>query len=176
MTCLRLAQAEHPELTHTDMAMMQRAIALARSAAAVDEVPVGAVLYRGETVIAEAANNREAARDPVGHAELLAIQDAGRRLREWRLNDCSLAVTLEPCPMCAGAMVNARLGRLIYGARDPKAGAVETLYEITADERLNHRVHVIGGVLAQTCGDLLTTFFRQRRDQKKRARRSAKSA
>jgi tRNA(adenine34) deaminase len=145
------------------MAMMRRAIGLAGKAAAIGEVPVGAVVYKGSKIIAEACNLREAHSDPTGHAELLAISQAGRSLGEWRLTECSLAVTLEPCPMCAGALVNARLGRLIYGATDPKAGAVHTLYKIPTDARLNHRVMVIGGVLAQECAKLLKTFFAQRR-------------
>ncbi len=160
-------QREGQRVSAIDMRMMRRAIALAESASACGEVPVGAVVYRGQTVIAEAANNREATQDPVGHAELLALSQAGISLAEWRLNDCSLAVTLEPCPMCAGAMVNARLGRLIYGARDPKAGACHSLYSIPTDKRLNHEVEVIGGVLAEECGELLRAFFRQRRAAKK---------
>lgn len=147
--------------------MMLRAIELARQAAAAGEVPVGAVVYQDEEIIAECANNREATKDPAGHAELLTMSLAGQKLGTWRLNDCSLAVTLEPCPMCAGAMVNARLGRLIYGATDPKAGAVHTLYEIPTDRRLNHRVEVIGGVEAARCRELLRAFFRSRREARK---------
>lgn len=150
-------------LTATDRSMMQRAIELAKSAAEVGEVPIGAVIYRGDEIVAEAANDREATSDPTGHAELVAISRAGRALGTWRLSDCSLAVTLEPCPMCAGAMVNARLGRLVYGATDAKAGAVTTLYTITNDERLNHRVTVIGGVDAGRCRRLLRDFFATRR-------------
>ena len=169
MTRLRLTRpagssAVLPEgVTGTDVSMMRRAIELAREAAAEGEVPVGAVVYQGERIIAEGANNREATQDPVGHAELLAMSLAGQSMSEWRLTDCSLAVTLEPCPMCAGAMVNARLGRVIYGARDPKAGACDTLYHIPTDRRLNHEVTVIGGVLADECGELLKSFFRARR-------------
>lgn len=160
----------HNDLSEIDLRMMRRAIELAQRAAKEGEVPVGAVIYRHDQVIAQAYNNREQTSDPVGHAELLAISSAGRKLKDWRLNECSLAVTLEPCPMCAGAMVNARLGRVIYGASDPKAGACETLYRIPADTRLNHRVQVIGGVLADECGQLLKDFFRMRRDQKKSVR------
>jgi tRNA(adenine34) deaminase len=172
MTRLRLS-CEHPGLTAVDLMMMERAISLARQAAAIDEVPVGAVLYRGNQVVAEAFNLREKSKDPVAHAELLAISKAGRALREWRLSDCSLAVTLEPCPMCAGAMVNARLGRVIYGARDPKAGACETLYRIPEDNRLNHKVQVIPGVLAAECAQLLKDFFQAKRERNQ-ARKSAK--
>ncbi|MCA9298510.1 MAG: nucleoside deaminase [Phycisphaerales bacterium] len=139
--------------------MMDRALDLAREAGAMGEVPVGAVVYRGEDVIASAHNRREIDRDPSAHAEHLAIVEASRRLGDWRLVDCSLAVTLEPCPMCAGLIVNARLPRVVYGATDPKAGAVETLYRLLNDERLNHRAEVIGGVRADASGDLLRTFF-----------------
>ncbi len=151
------------DVSATDLAMMERAIALAAEAARQAEVPVGAVVYKGDRIIAEAANNREAAQDPVGHAELLAMSKAGKVLGNWRLTDCTLAVTLEPCPMCAGAMVNARLGRVIYGADDPKAGACRTLFCIPTDERLNHRVRVIGGVLADQCQKQLREFFGRRR-------------
>jgi tRNA(adenine34) deaminase len=147
----------------TDLAMMERAIALADEAAKLGEVPVGAVVYRGSQIIAEAANNREATRDPVGHAELLAMSKAGKKLGDWRLTGCTLAVTLEPCPMCAGAMVNARLDRVIYGAPDPKAGACHTLYRIPTDSRLNHRVQVVSGVLGEKCSCQLKNFFRMRR-------------
>ncbi len=153
-----------------DRRMMARAIELAARAAAEGEVPVGAVVYRGEEIVAEGWNRREATGDPVGHAELLAMSEAGRRLGRWRLHDCSLAVTLEPCPMCAGAMVNARLRRVVYGADDPKAGACRTLYAIATDPRLNHRVEVIAGVEAAACGGLLSGFFRRRRAERKIAR------
>ncbi len=143
--------------------MMERALVLAAATAEAGEVPIAAVVYRGDEVLAEAANNREASGDPIGHAEMLALSGAGRSLGSWRLHDCAMAVTLEPCPMCAGAMVNARLGRLVYGADDPKAGACRTLYSIPTDKRLNHRVTVIGGVLADQCVDLLQAFFGQRR-------------
>jgi len=172
---LRLQVLRHPGVTENDIVMMERAVQLAQKAAAMGEVPVGAVVYCGSQILAEAWNLREAAADPTGHAELLAISRAGRKLGEWRLTDCSLAVTLEPCPMCAGAMVNARLGRLIYGATDPKASAVHTLYQILTDTRLNHRVTVIGGVLADRCAKLLTDFFQHRR-RLNRKERSTKSA
>jgi len=173
---LRLQQdSRHPDVTDTDIAMMERAICLANKAAALGEVPVGAVVYRGQEIIADAFNMREADSDPTGHAELIALSMAGRKLGEWRLNDCSLAVTLEPCPMCAGALVNARLGRLIYGASDPKAGACETLFKIPSDVRLNHRVQMIGGVMAMKCRDQLRGFFQERR-RNDRSGRAAKSA
>ena len=175
MSQLRLANSIHPDLTATDLAMMERAIVLAGKAAAMGEVPVGAVLYRGDQIIAEGYNLREQSSDPVAHAELLAISRGGRTLGEWRLSNCSLAVTLEPCPMCAGAMVNARLGRLIYGAADPKAGACQTLFKIPTDRRLNHEVKIYGGVMADRCGQLLKDFFQRKRDQARR-RRPARSA
>ncbi|MHC4422910.1 MAG: tRNA adenosine(34) deaminase TadA [Planctomycetota bacterium] len=151
------------ETTPTDLAMMTRAIDLAAAAGDAGEVPVAAVVYQGQQILAEAANNRQATADPTGHAEIVALREAGRALGHWRLIDCSLAVTLEPCPMCAGAMVNARLGRLVYGADDPKAGACKTLYSIPTDRRLNHQVTVIGGVLDEQCARLLSDFFECRR-------------
>ena len=151
--------------TETDIAMMRRALGLAERAAEAGEVPVGAVVYRTETgeVLAEAANRRECDTDPAAHAELIAMRAAAKAIGDWRLNDCSLAVTLEPCPMCAGLIVNARVGRLVFGAADPKAGAVVSLYELCADRRLNHRLESIGGVLAAESSELLRAFFRARR-------------
>ena len=149
-----------------DVAMMRRAIALADEAAAMGEVPVGAVVYRGEEIIAEAFNLRESDNDPTAHAELIAMRKAGEVLGEWRLTGCSLAVTLEPCPMCAGALVNARIERVIYGAADPKAGACHTLYKIPGDMRLNHRVEMIRGVLEPECRRQLQSFFKDRRAKK----------
>ena len=163
-------QLQHRELEVFDLAMMERAIQLATRAAEVGEVPVGAVVYRRHEILGEAANNREQAADPTGHAEIVALREAGKRIGEWRLKDCSVAVTLEPCPMCAGAMVNARVGRLIYGARDPKAGACSSLYEITDDQRLNHRLQTIGGVMDRQCAGLLRSFFRKRRMENRRRR------
>lgn len=169
MASLRLSKARPANCSEIDLAMMARAIELGRKAGALGEVPVGAVIYRGREVIAEAANNRETTKNPVGHAELLAVALAGQKLGSWRLNECTLAVTLEPCPMCAGALVNARLGRLIYGAADPKAGACHSLYQIPLDKRLNHAVEIIPGVLSDQCAKLLTDFFKSRRlDNKER--------
>ena len=157
-----------------DLEMMERAIQLASRAATAGEVPVGAVVYRGREILGEAANNREQAADPTGHAEIVALREAGRNVGEWRLQQCTVAVTLEPCPMCAGAMVNARVGRLIYGASDPKAGACSSLYEITDDQRLNHRLETIGGVMERPCARLLTGFFRKRRLEKRKRRDAAR--
>lgn len=147
-----------------DERMMERALALASEAAGAGEVPVGAVVYRGDEVIGEAANARERDADPTAHAEIVAIRAAASRLGTWRLEGCSLAVTLEPCPMCAGALVNARVSRVVFGARDPKAGACGTLMDICRDARLNHRLTVVEGVLAERCAALLTSFFATRRD------------
>ncbi len=144
---------------------MRRALELAREAEAVDEVPVGAVVWETKTgvILGEGRNRREEDRSPTAHAELIAIQAACKALGDWRLNHCSLAVTLEPCPMCAGLIVNARVGRVLYGADDPKAGACRSLFELTTDSRLNHRTELIPGVLGEEAGHLLTEFFRARR-------------
>ena len=145
--------------------MMARALELARQAAAMDEVPVGAVVWETATgvILGEGFNRREADRDPSAHAEFLAIQLACAAVGDWRLNHCSLAVTLEPCPMCAGLIVNARVGRVVFGADDPKAGACRTLFALTTDARLNHRVELVAGVGADASAELLRSFFRARR-------------
>ena len=139
---------------------MTLALEQAREAAALGEVPVGAVVVdaKGE-VVGRGHNRRELDQDPLAHAEVRAIHQAARALGSWRLVDTTLYVTLEPCPMCAGALVNARVGRLVYGADDPKAGAVRTLYALCEDPRLNHRVEVQKGVLAQACAHELREFF-----------------
>lgn len=142
---------------------MDRALGLAKAAAEQGEVPVGAVVVRDGTAIAEAANRRELDQDPTAHAELLALRAAARALGSWRLEGCTLYVTLEPCTMCAGALVLARLPRLVFGAADPKAGAVGSLYDVPRDPRLNHRVTVESGVMAEECGAVLTRFFRAAR-------------
>src|SRR5215468_4169674 len=139
---------------------MRMALAEARAALAENEVPIGAVIVHADQVIASAHNQREQLRDPTAHAEMIAITQAAEALGTWRLADCTLYVTLEPCPMCAGAIVQARIPRVIYGARDPKAGACDSLYRLTADPRLNHRAEVCGGLLADECGAVLAEFFR----------------
>jgi tRNA(adenine34) deaminase len=144
-------------------AWMQEAIEQARRAEALGDVPIGAVVARDGEIIAAGHNRRIIDADPTAHAEMLAIRSAARVLGDWRLSGCTLAVTLEPCAMCAGAIVLARLDRLVYGATDPKAGAVDTLYRIVTDERLNHRVEVLAGVRGDECGRLLTAFFRRQR-------------
>ena len=143
---------------------MLRALELAEAAGEVGEVPVGAVIIGPEDeVIAEAANGRERSHDPTAHAEILALRQAGQRLQNWHLNDCRLYVTLEPCPMCAGAIVNARLGLLVYGADDPKAGAVRSVLNVPDGPASNHRLAVQGGILASACQQQLQNWFRQRR-------------
>ncbi len=136
---------------------------MARAAWAVGEVPVGAVVARGDRVVAQAYNLRETLCDPTAHAERLALTWAGRALGSWRLDGCVLYVTLEPCAMCAGAIVLSRVDRLVYGATDPKAGACESLYRLASDARLNHRPEITAGVLAAECGEILTEFFQERR-------------
>ena len=157
--------ASPPIPTDTDVAMMRRALDLARQAADAGEAPIGAVVYDTATgaILGEGRNTREEDDDPAGHAELHAIQAAARAVGDWRLPHCTLVVTLEPCPMCAGLIVNARIGRLVYAADDPKAGAVRSLFTLTQDPRLNHRVTPIPGVLAEESAELLRAFFRARR-------------
>ena len=138
----------------------------ARAAAAHDDVPVGAVVVHDGGVIAARHNERELIGDPVAHAEVLAMRDAAAHLGQWRLDECTLYVTLEPCPMCAGALVNARVGHLVYGADDPKAGAVTSRFELLDGRSLNHRVEVTGGVRAEESAELLRAFFRERRRPK----------
>ena len=142
---------------------LRRALEEAQQAFDEDEVPVGAVIVHGERIIASAHNQREQLRDPTAHAEMIAITQAAESLGSWRLDDCTLYVTLEPCPMCAGAILQARIPWLVYGAADPKAGAVHTLYQLLADPRLNHRCQAVSGVLAGPCADILTRFFQKKR-------------
>jgi tRNA(adenine34) deaminase len=142
---------------------MRLALEQAQAALAADEVPIGAVIVHGERVIAAAHNQREMLRDPTAHAEMIAITQAAEALRDWRLEGCALYVTLEPCPMCAGAILQARLPLVVYGAADPKAGAVRSLFQLLTDPRLNHRCQVIPGVLTGPCGEILTEFFARQR-------------
>jgi tRNA(adenine34) deaminase len=150
------------DLLDDDGAMML-ALAEADAAAEHGDVPIGAVIVRDGVVIAARHNERELTGDPTAHAEVLVLRDAAAVVGHWRLEDCTLYVTLEPCFMCAGAVVNARLGRLVFGASDPKAGAVGSLADVPADVRLNHRPPVTGGVMATECGDRLRAFFAARR-------------
>lgn len=142
---------------------MRQALREAERALAEDEVPVGAVIVREGRVIAAAHNQREQLKDPTAHAEMVAITQAASSRGDWRLDDCILCVTLEPCPMCAGAILQARIPVVVYGASDPKAGAVRSLYRLLEDSRLNHRCEVIPDVLRQPCSEILTQFFQEQR-------------
>lgn len=142
---------------------MRAALDQARAALDHDDVPVGAVVVRNGMIIAARHNERELSGDPTAHAEVLAMRDASAIIGHWRLDDCTLVVTLEPCAMCAGAMVNGRVGHLVYGANDPKAGAAGSCFDLVDSELLNHRVPRTTGVLADECGQLLVDFFRARR-------------
>jgi tRNA(adenine34) deaminase len=146
-----------------DERFLEAALAEARAAEDEGEVPIGAVVVHRGRVIGRGRNRVEATQDPTAHAEIIAIGAASQTLKSWRLDDATLYVTLEPCHMCAGAIVLARLSRLVYGARDPKAGACGSLAMVPQDLRLNHRVEVVPGVLAEECGVLLSEFFRKRR-------------
>lgn len=147
---------------------MRAALREAAQAGAEDEVPIGAVIVHDEKIIAAAHNQREQLRDPTAHAEMIAITQAAQTLCDWRLEECRLYVTLEPCPMCAGAIVQARIPHVIYGAADPKAGAVDTLYQLLRDPRLNHRCETTAGLMSEECGLLLTRFFQEKRRQGKK--------
>jgi len=157
-------QSNHP--TEVDLEMMTRALALAQTGGDRGEVPVGAVVYETQTgkILGTGSNTRECDKDPSGHAEFTAILNACKSIDDWRLNHCTLVVTLEPCPMCSGLIVNARLGRVVYGADDPKAGAVRTLYRLCDDDRLNHRSTIVPGVMAPESSELLKSFFKRLRD------------
>ena len=152
----------HPD--EIDRRYMQEAIEQARKALDSEDVPVGAVVVHERRIIGRGYNQREKLHDPTAHAEMLALTAAAEYLGQWRLDGCTLYVTLEPCAMCAGALVLARVARLVYAATDPKAGACGSLYQITQDPRLNHRVETVAGVLAEPAGDLLRAFFRHRRE------------
>lgn len=159
--------------TETDQFFMGLAIAEAKKAEALGEVPIGAVIvYQGE-VIARAHNLRETTQNAVTHAELSAIQEACDVIGSWRLEETTLYVTLEPCPMCAGAILQSRIPNVVYGARDPKAGCVDSLYRLLNDPRFNHECDVREAVRGTECGALLTDFFRALRDRKKRAKKEA---
>ncbi len=142
---------------------MAAALQQAQAAAAAEEVPVGAVIVHQGRIIAAAHNQRETLHDPTAHAEMIAITQAAEALGSWRLEGCTLYATLEPCPMCAGAILQARVPTVVYGATDPKAGAVESLFQMLGDVRLNHRCDTVSGVLAQQCGTILSEFFQQQR-------------
>ena len=148
---------------HTPEFFMRQAILLAQKAASLDEVPVGAVIVQNDKVIARAYNTKNKKKDALLHAEMSALRKAQKKLGDWHLNDCDLFVTLEPCPMCAGACINTRLRTIYFGAYDEKAGCCGTLYNLPQDTRFNHRPNVVGGVLEQECSTLLTQFFKNKR-------------
>lgn len=163
-------------VTASDIRFMHEALAQADIAAQLGEVPIGAVVVHGGKVVARAHNRRELDHDPSGHAEFQAMLAAARVLDRWRLTGCTVYVTCEPCLMCAGLMVNARVDRCVYGAPDPKGGALGTLYDVSGDPRLNHEFQVTPGVLGQECAQRLTSFFsglRERRRRERDARRAA---
>ena len=158
-----------------DQHWMQRAIEMAHAAMDADEVPVGAVIVRNNEIIGAAGNQRESLRDPTAHAEMISITQAAAAMEDWRLSGTTMYVTLEPCVMCAGAIIQARVERVVFGAFDPKGGAVETLFQVLDDSRLNHQCEVTGGVLADICGSLLTNFFASKRALGKKRARSDRS-
>src|SRR4030042_3706948 len=146
-----------------DIYFMRLALEEAKLAFIEGEIPVGAVLVKGGNIIVKTHNCREASKDPTGHAEILALRSGTNKNSSWRLTNAALYVTKAPCVMCAGAMVNARLGRLVYGCRDEKGGAVDSLYALLSDQRLNHQVEVVSGVLEEECAEILKRFFREKR-------------
>lgn len=156
-------------LVEKDKVFMQMAIDEAMKAAEIGEVPIGAVIVYEDKVIARGHNLRETSQNAVTHAELSAIQDACKEIGSWRLEDTTLYVTLEPCPMCAGAILQSRIPRVVYGARDPKGGCVDSLYRLLNDHRFNHECDVTEGVLGDECGAMLTSFFKAIRERKKKA-------
>ncbi len=162
---LSLSDPRHPfHVEHMRLALEE-----AEQARLEDEVPVGAVIVSFERgILASAHNQREQLCDPTAHAEMIALTQAAQALQSWRLENCAMYVTLEPCPMCAGAIVQARLPLIVYGCTDLKAGACHSLYQITSDSRLNHRCQVVAGVLADPCSQILTDFFTEKRKQGKK--------
>ena len=154
-------------LLNSDEHFMHAAIEAAKVAEENDDVPIGAVIVHNSKIIGKAYNQREQLQDPTAHAEIIALTQAAAALENWHLNGCTMYVTLEPCPMCAGALVLSRMDRLVYGCDDPKAGACKSLYNIVQDERLNHRLEVTSGVLAEQCSQLLQEFFAKRREENK---------
>ena len=155
------------DIFDADRLFMKQALEEAQKAALLGEVPIGAVLVYEGKIIARAHNLRETTQNATTHAELLVIQEACKKIGSWRLEDTTLYVTLEPCPMCAGAILQSRVPRVVYGARDQKAGCVDSLYHLLNDERFNHECDVTEGILAEECGQILTDFFKTLRDRKK---------
>ncbi len=153
-------------MSDIDVGFMREALALANQAAVLGEVPVGAVAVKDGLIVGRGFNRREIDRDPFSHAELTAMREAAQTLKVWRLTGVTVYVTLEPCVMCAGAMVQSRIDRVVFGALDPKAGAVGSLFNVVQDARLNHRVDVVAGVLGEECGAVLSAFFKTLRAKK----------
>lgn len=160
------------DIFESDRLFMKQALEEAQQAALLGEVPIGAVLVYEGKIIARAHNLRETTQNATTHAELLVIQEACKKIGSWRLEDTTLYVTLEPCPMCAGAILQSRVPRVVYGARDQKAGCVDSLYRLLNDERFNHECDVTEGILAEECGQILTDFFRALRERKKAGEKS----
>jgi tRNA(adenine34) deaminase len=158
----------HESVIDWDQQFMRQALNLAEQALHEDEVPVGAIVTIGNRVIGAGYNQRESLKDPTAHAEMIAITQAAASLGSWRLNECTLFVTLEPCPMCAGAILQSRMARVVYGAADPKAGAVNSLFHLLDDARLNHRCQSTAGVMSEQCGAILSYFFQQKRQEGKK--------
>jgi len=152
------------ETKQIDERYMKSAINAAMIAEENGDVPIGAVIVHQGRIIAKAYNQREQLQDPTAHAEIIALTQAAAALESWRLNDCTMYVTLEPCPMCAGALVLARIDRLVFSCDDPKAGAIKSLYNIVQDKRLNHRLEITSGILAEECSAILTDFFGKKRN------------
>ncbi len=153
-----------------DLRYMRLALELAKKAAGDGEIPVGALIVRSGRIIGKGANCREAGMDPTLHAEIVAMREAAKAVENWRLEGCTLYVTLEPCPMCAGALVLSRVERLVYGCRDPRAGACGSLYDLGRDSRLNHKLFVQGGILSEECARILRDFFQARRKPRRDGR------
>ncbi|HNW15491.1 MAG TPA: tRNA adenosine(34) deaminase TadA [bacterium] len=151
-----------------EISYMKQALELAETAGSQGEVPVGAVVVFENRVIGKGYNRRESTNSPLSHAEIEAIMEASENMGSWRLEDCELFVTLEPCIMCSGAILQSRIKRVVFGPRDPKAGAVRSLYNLLEDTRLNHRVEVVEGVLADECSQILTSFFKEIRERQKK--------
>ncbi|QOY38523.2 tRNA adenosine(34) deaminase TadA [Anaerobacillus isosaccharinicus] len=150
-----------------DFSFMKLAIEEAKKAEAIKEVPIGALIVKDGVVVSSAYNLRETDQRAIAHAELLAIDNACKKLNTWRLTGCTLYVTLEPCPMCAGAIIQSRVDRVVFGATDPKAGCVGSIYNLLSEPKFNHRCEVEKGIMAEECGELLTNFFKQLREKKK---------
>lgn len=162
-------------MTHDEQFMLE-AIREAKKAEELEEVPIGAIIVHDGQIIARAHNLRETKQSSIAHAEVLAIEEACRKLGTWRLEDATLYVTLEPCPMCAGAIMLSRVKKVVYGAKDPKGGCAGTFMNILQDERFNHQSEVVPGVLVEECGALLSVFFRNLREKKKQEKKRAKEA